>query len=165
MPRTLFIAGLIIFSLVTLVSVVSNYQSSAFLEKDDRANNTTFSTNQKFAWKTVLLTVSQYQPNITQGSKQLVNSQEPVISDSTVVGIILDEPSSVLLVIEGYSEVQAFKVGEGWLENWIIKSLQADSVNWLNTKDQNQYVQPLFDLTISVTATNKILNKKNGKSK
>jgi hypothetical protein len=48
----------------------------------------------------------------------------------------------------------------------VLESLQADTVTWLNTKNQQQYVQPLFDLTISETATNKKINKKtNGKRK
>jgi hypothetical protein len=166
MPKILLIAGLLIFSIVTLVSVASNHQSSAIQFKDGLVNDPSLFKNQKVAWKTILLTTSQYQPSVTKSTNQEVIKTATVISDSTVVGIILDEPSSALLVIEGNSNVTSFKIGEGWLENWVVESLQADTVSWLNTKNQQQYVQPLFDLIISETATNKKINKKtNGKRK
>jgi len=160
MPKTLFIAGLIILSIVTVISVASNYQSAAIQLKGDRVNSTSLSKNEKFAWKTILLTAPQYQTSNTKGTNQTVTKQVTEISDSTVVGIVLDEPSSALLVIKGDNVVKSFKIGEGWLENWVVESLQADSVNWFNTKNQQLYVQPLFDLTISDTATNKKVNKK-----
>jgi hypothetical protein len=166
MSKTLILAGLIIASLVTLISVGTNYQSADIPLKDDRVNNTSVSKNEKLAWKTILLTASQYQSPVTKSANQVTSKQVTEINDSTVVGIVLDEPSSVLLIIEGDNDVKSFKIGDGWLENWVVESLQADSINWLNTENQQTYVQPLFDLTLSETATNKKVNKKrNGKRK
>jgi hypothetical protein len=165
MPRPLIIAGSMMLCLVALSSMVFNYQSADFRLKDTRDNNIPLSENQKIGWKAILLEASQYQPT-TKGSNQTIDKSETEISDSTVVGIILDEPNLVLLLIEGTNEIVPIKIGEGWLNNWVIKSIKADTVSWLNTQNQQQYVQRLFDLTISETTTNKKINKKrNGKRK
>jgi hypothetical protein len=103
--------------------------------------NKTFQQND---WVAILERAPQYK------KAQVLESTTPVtsevhISDGQVIGI-LDKPSSVLIYVDQPDSLEPLLLttGEGWLPNWIIEQIRADSVVWVNIENQESYTQFLF---------------------
>jgi len=147
MPKILIYSSLSILILVGLLSVIVNYQ-----KHDDESKSNAITIDRKKSesginWQSVLNNASQY--------KSAVKDTEPFsepqssIKNMQLVGILLDEPSSALIMLNQATspEVKEFKIGESWEKNWVIIEILADSVVWKNLVNNSEYKQELFSLT------------------
>lgn len=111
-------------------------------------------------WITILSQLPQYRKE-DEVKKESDILKEQQISDSQIIGIVVDNPKSVLLLIGSKTEVisHQLSVGEGWLTDWKIQKIEPDSITWVNTRNQQIYIQTLF---ASVENESKISQPKTG---
>ena len=96
-------------------------------------------------WLDVLSQLPQYRkPNEVKTEPDVVREQR--ISESQIIGIVVDNPKSALLLIDAQKESlpQQFGIGDGWLENWEIQKINPDAITWVNTLTQQNHIQTLF---------------------
>lgn len=145
MIRALILPGAIVLLVCALLSSWINYQSPSIETKQREFLNISNQQKSKNNWVDVLSQLPQYRKVVEVKAEPEV-VQQPQISNSKIIGIVVDKPRSVLLLIDSQTETtpQQLNVGDGWLENWIIQDIAPDSITWVNTQTQQDYIQTLF---------------------
>ena len=155
MPNRLIIIALSILGVSLLLAVLSNYQSEPLPEKPRQFNFEQIGKNEQNDWKNILSSLPQYKKPERPLTEQelaaqaaLLNSapKQAVISDSQLIGIIIDKPRSILLFIQQQDSLEPVQltIGQSWLTDWQLSQINADSAVWLNTQTQQTYTQWLF---------------------
>ena len=123
-------------------------------------------------WQSIINSLPQFQTQLQQVAPEISNRQSQ-ITDSIIVGIVADEPSSVLLILSGSIDVSSqiiesaqitsslqntnkivqLSVGQGWLDNWEIEQISPDSIIWLNLETKGSWQQFLFESVANNEAT------------
>lgn len=120
--------------------------------------------NEQIAWVDVLEKLPQYAAQKTVNLT--VDNQEtpPQILDAKLIGIVVDEPSSVLLLIPKNmpNEPVQLSRGESWLDGWTIEKVLPDSVIWVNQTTNKNVTQFLFGIANN-GANQEQTNLKSGK--
>jgi hypothetical protein len=166
MSKPLVTSAIVFLVTIILMSVISNFQYANTLSKNGQRTPFNIATIEEIDWQSAMLIAPQYQPLAKQSGQN--HTQEPKkaeITDTLLVGIVLDTGKSALLVLDKTNEIINLTVGEGWLEHWVINSIQSDSITWLNNENQTQYIQPLFNLTAQNVALDNKPNKKKKRNK
>ena len=133
---------------VVLVSAANYYQTHDKASTNNAAVNTAVDRTDSFDWMSVLMSMPQYQPKTVEPSKQQTETERlPQLSDAKLVAIIVDQPTTAMLVVpsEEMSLPVGFTVGEGWLEGWTIASINADAIVWQNQNNNDTVTQYLFE--------------------
>jgi hypothetical protein len=149
MNKPLILPSAAIMLICALLSSWLNYQSSSIESKQRDLLDLSNQQKTKNTWADVLSQLPQYGKTVEVKTEPEV-VQQPKISDSIIIGIIVDKPKSVLLLINSQTDAapQQLNVGDGWLDSWIILEIAPDSITWTNKLTQQNYIQTLFaDLT------------------
>jgi hypothetical protein len=136
--------GLLIGSL--LLSALVNFQWAEPLKAKNQLSTQNIKLGMAIDWQSILSQLTQYIPAETSIKPQVILETESNISDATVVGILLNKKRSVLIYnpLQEQLEPMQLKLGEGWLENWILSEIESDFVIWTNQVNNQTYTQPLF---------------------
>ncbi|WP_416305723.1 hypothetical protein [Neptunicella sp. SCSIO 80796] len=143
MNKSLIIFCLPLLLFITIISVLTNYQSGQYNAEERKEASSTIREQINVNWKTVLAVLPQYKSKQAEIST-VVPSKEVHISDSTIIAIVADTPRSILLVAPEQQAPIQLTEDEGWLANWKINTILPDSVIWINTDNQQTYEQSLF---------------------
>lgn len=145
MIKPLILPCAIILLACALLSSWLNFQSPSAEARQRDFIDLSSQQKPKDTWADVLAKLPQYRETLEVKAVPEVVRQ-PKISDSKIIGIVVDKPKSVLLLIDDQSEAipKQLNIGEGWLENWIIRKIAPDSISWVNTLTQEDYTQTLF---------------------
>ena len=130
-----------------LFSAWQSYQTASPPKEQRELLDLLSDDNVRVDWVSILSELPQYkEPEVLKAKSEANSTQEQQISDSQIIGIIVDAPKSILLLIDSDIDTapQQLSLGEGWLKNWKIQTIEADSITWVNTLNQQTYIQTLF---------------------
>jgi hypothetical protein len=170
MPSRLRISAAIILCLSLLLSVILNFESAPALQNQRQLSFEQIEKSAQNDWQNILAALPQYKKAeraLTEkelaAQTALLNSaaKQPVISDAQLIGIIVDTPPSVLLFLQQANiEPIQLSLGEGWLPDWQLSQINADSAIWHNIKTQQKYTQFLFsNAGLNIDTTNTTSNE------
>jgi hypothetical protein len=145
MIKTLILPCLAILIICATLGTWLNYQIPSPAKKQREPLD--FLSEQKIQvnWTNALSQLPQYKkPDQAKSAPEIVREQQ--ISDSQIIGIVVDNHKSALLLTDNNnkSSPQQFNIGDGWLKNWKVQSIEPDSITWVNTLTQQHYIQTLF---------------------
>jgi hypothetical protein len=140
------------------MAVLLNVQTASPLKAKTQDTENSNQTSAHIDWRSILSQLPQYSPKKIERAATKATKISPQISDSIIVGIVVDEPRSVFLFVplqvsgpektmppsQKTNEVIQLTVSQGWLEDWKIERILPDSIIWLNSKTKGSYKQPLF---------------------
>ena len=173
MPNRLVACAASTLCLSAVFAVLLNYECEPLVQDQRQLSFNEIKNTEQSNWQNILLTLPQYKkPERALTEQELaaqealfnVASKEITISDSQLIGIILDKPRSVLLSIRAQSNLEPVQLilGQSWLADWQLSKINADSAIWFNTQTQQSYTQWLFsyaDQTIdSLNTTSNEMN-------
>ena len=145
MIKTLLLPCSAILLICAILAAWLNYQGASPVKEQrellDLLNEEKIQVN----WLDVLSQLPQYRkPNEVKTEPNIVREQR--ISDSQIIGIVVDNPKSALLLIDAEPDAMPHQlvVGEGWLKDWKIQKIEPDSITWVNTLTKKSYIQTLF---------------------
>ncbi|MFT7413118.1 MAG: hypothetical protein ACI9J4_001486 [Paraglaciecola sp.] len=158
MTRPLFILCLIILMGSAGMAVLLNIQTASPLKVKTQNIENSNQASAHIEWRSILSQLPQYSPKKIERAATKVTKISPQISDSIIVGIVADEPRSVLLFVplqaggpektmppsQKTNEIIQLTAKQGWLKDWEIEQILPDSIIWLNSKTKGSYKQPLF---------------------
>jgi hypothetical protein len=147
MPKQLIILSVVVLCLCAIGGSLVSFQTSAPPKSQREFTLLDSKTFSQLDWVAVLSQLPQYKKAVVK--TELVNTPTAVIqiSDGHIIGIVVDEPKSVLIYVDQSASLEPLQltVGEGWLTNWEIKRINVDSVEWFNQSNQQSYKQMLFN--------------------
>jgi hypothetical protein len=103
-------------------------------------------TSEPVDWIVVLSQLPQYKKAEIKTAPIVTQTAEVHISDSQIIGIVFDEPASVLIILNQSQDIEPLQltVGEGWLKDWKIQKIAPNAITWVNALTQQPYIQTLF---------------------
>lgn len=147
MPKQMVRFCVIIFCLCAIGSSLINFQIANAPKSQRKLTLHDSKTFSQLDWIAVLSQLPQYKK--AEEKTESINTQtvELQISDGHLIGIVADEPNSVLIYVSQSDSLEPLQltVAEGWLTNWVIRRINADSVEWFNQLNQQSYKQMLFN--------------------
>jgi hypothetical protein len=154
MPSRPVTGALSILSLCLVLAVSSNYESEPLPEKQRQLSFEQIGKNEQSDWKNVLSALPQYKEAASALTEKELAAQallkaapkQAIISDSQLIGIIVDKPRSVLLFIQHQASLDPVQLtlGQSWLADWQLHQINADSAVWFNIQTQQSFTQWLF---------------------
>lgn len=173
MPSRLIASAAIILCLSLLLSVLLNFESLPLLQNQRQLN---FEQTEKAIpndWQNILAAQPQFkkaeralalteQEMAAQAERIKAANKQAKISDAQLIGIIVDNPPSVLLFIQQQANLEPIQlsIGQSWLPDWQLSQINADSAIWHNIQTQQQYTQFLFGNTeLNIDTTNTTSNE------
>lgn len=144
---TLALCTVIVSSLTNLLPSVSTVR----VEKSELLNASAESDTS--TWRKQLKEIPAYFKPPEEVKNTIESKPEPKSipqqqpTEAKFVAVINMDTSlrvSGLFQLPGNSEPKALSVGEGWLEPWVIKELNANYVVWENVENSNVIEQRLF---------------------
>lgn len=155
MPNRLITCASIILCLSLFLGVLVNYEAEPVPQQQRQLSFAEIEKTQSNDWQAILLSMPQYKklgPPLTdeelaaQAAALSATKKQATISDSLLIGVIVDKPRSVLLFIQNQANLEPIQltVGQSWLANWQLSEITPDSAVWINTQTQQTYTQLLF---------------------
>ena len=147
MPKQLILVSAIILCLCAIVSAIVNYQTAVPPKRQRELALLDSDPIKQIDWIWVLSQLPQYKKVEIISESNSAEIVEVNISDGQIIGIVTDGQASVLIYLNQTNEQQPvlLGVGEGWLTHWVIKKINADSVDWFNQQTEQSYKQMLFN--------------------
>ena len=153
MTKLLFPLGIV--ALLTMVlSVFSNLlPSTSEVNVVHSVEDISSKEDDTFNWKEVLVAIPTYYKQPEDTNKAKVTKPKPKPKPKrrpteaklvAVVNLDVKDEAIGMFLMPRSTEPKALKIGEGWLEPWTIKELNADYVIWINAEDSNEIKQALF---------------------
>jgi hypothetical protein len=155
MPSRLIYCAVIILCLSLILAILFNYESEPLAQDQRQLSFEQIENAQQNDWKNILSVLPQYkkperplteQELAAQTALLNASNKQAVISDSQLIGIIVDKPKSVLIYIQHQTSLEPVQlaIGQSWLVDWQLSQINADSAVWLNIQTQQSYTQWLF---------------------
>lgn len=155
MPSRLISSAVGILCLSLFLAILVNYEPEPLPQDQRQLSFEQIENAQQNDWKNILAALPQYKKPERPLTEQelaaqvaLLNAQpkQAVISDSLLIGIIVDKPRSVLLYVQNQTNLTPVQLnlGQSWLADWQLSQINADSAVWINTQTQESYTQWLF---------------------
>lgn len=148
MPKQLLKFCALVLCLCIICAALLNFQIAGTSKSQRQLSLLDNDVAAQFDWVAILEQLPQYKQKIVS-KVILVNKdiKQAQLSDGKIIGIVLDPPKSVLLYVAQSESLVPLQLtlGEGWLDNWLIKKINADSVVWFDSQSQQSYTQLLFN--------------------
>jgi hypothetical protein len=147
MPKQLIFVSAIVLCLCAIISSLVNFETVGLPKSQRELTLLDIQPFNQIDWRAVLSQLPQYKKVEMKTEPNKLSVPEIRISDGQIIGIVVDDPASVLIFLSHTKnqEPLMLSVSEGWLTNWVIKQINADSVDWYNNLTQQSYKQPLFN--------------------
>lgn len=147
MNKRLIATCIVIFVIVISAALVSSLLGRG--QFDATANAIVFPDDIKhehFDWFSVLTTMPIYQTD-KKDKKPQVAAKVISLSDAKLVAIVSDSPKTAMLLTPESQSLSplAIKIGEGWLENWTLKTINTDHVVWQSSVSNDTHTQYLYE--------------------
>ncbi|NCP65641.1 MAG: hypothetical protein GW763_06195 [Paraglaciecola sp.] len=149
MPKNIRILCSVLLVISICSSVAFSLQTAKVAKEVKYAFSYDSALMEQSNWQDILNNVAQFRKVVVKSEEtKTVTQREPQISDGQIVGIILGQPRSVIMMVEGQGNNFPFelKEGESWLQNWFIQTINADTVLWINQQTEQTYLQTLFSV-------------------
>lgn len=153
MTKLLFPLGIVAL-LTMILSVSSNLlPSTSEVNVIESVEDISSKEDDAFDWKEVLEAIPTYYKQPEDTNKAEASKPKPKPKPKrrpteaklvAVVNLDVKDEAIGMFLLPRSTEPKALKVGEGWLEPWTIKELNADYVIWINAEDSNEIKQALF---------------------
>ncbi len=149
MYKLLYPAGAI--TIATIVLAAFSYQlpsvSDVVIVPKDQENVP--ATEETIDWETILKTVPSYfeDPEKEKAEQPVVQEVKRMPNEARLVAVVNvgnSGRSAGVFILPGEQEPQVIEQGDTWLAPWQLKSVNADSVVWLNGDDETEVHQKLF---------------------
>ncbi|MGS2719899.1 hypothetical protein [Paraglaciecola aestuariivivens] len=163
MAKPLLKVSLFTLFIIACLAILVNFQRVTMDHNNEQNIQTIKPSQNSIDWKTTLEQHPQFKSTTKVKQATVVEDKQQSILDAQLVGIVADEPSSVLLAIPSTTnnELTQLSLGDGWLENWTIETILPDAVIWINNKTKQTLTQSLFDASTHKNVESK--TKKSGK--
>lgn len=154
MLKFVFPLGAIGFIIVTLSTFTNLLPSVGDVKKTSvESREKEAADSPKLDWVGILKRVPQYYEDPEKikvvdkpvAKEKKVPKRKPI--EATLVAIILEhsaESSAGVFLLPSEAQPITLKLGEGWLEPWELKRIDADFVVWVNREDNSELVHTLF---------------------
>ena len=140
------IAAGILLAVMTFSSLIHIVEMDVKLEQQ-LTDNKILQPQNGMDWQPILMQMSQFQTKL-ETKAPVIKDVQVKISDATLIAVIADNPqSAIILIPEENEQPRQLSIGEGWLNQWIIKQITADAVIWENNGNNETYTQWLFAST------------------
>lgn len=149
MYKLLYPAGAI--TIATIVLAAFSYQlpsvSDVVIVPKDQENVP--ATEETIDWETILKTVPSYfeDPEKEKAEQPVVQEVKRMPNEARLVAVVNvgnSGRSAGVFILPGEQEPQVIEQGDTWLAPWQLKTVNADSVVWLNGDDETELHQKLF---------------------
>lgn len=153
MVRLVSVALLITVALV-IFSVVSNQLPSTSsvsvkLQSDELPIG---EDKEPIDWKETLTAIPAYfkkpeEKKVNQAKPKAKAKPKRKPNEARLIALVnLDDKkkSAGVFLLPRSNELKALKIGEGWLESWTLKVVEADYVVWINAEEKTEIRQKLF---------------------
>jgi hypothetical protein len=148
MPKPLLKLCGFILCLCAVISLLLNYQIANKSKPQRQLSLLDDNIVSQFDWIAVLEQLPQYRQQVViNAAPDNKLKRQSQLSDGKIIGIVLDPPKFILLFVDNSDSFAPLQLtlGEGWLDNWVIKKINADSVVWFDSQSQKSYIQRLFN--------------------
>lgn len=153
MIRLVSVAMLITLALV-IFSVVSNQlpSTSSVSVKSQNDELSIGEDKRSINWKETLKSIPAYfkkpeEKKVNQAKPKTKAKPKRKPNEARLIALVnLDDKnkSAGVFLLPRSNELKSLKVGEGWLDAWKLKVVEADYVVWMNTEEKTEIRQKLF---------------------
>lgn len=153
MIRLVSVALLITFALV-IFSVVSNQlpSTSSVSIKSQNDELTINEDETNIDWKETLKSIPAYfkkpeQKEVKKAKSKTKAKPKRKPNEARLIALVNlgdKKKSAGVFLLPKSNELKSLKVGEGWLDSWTLKTVEADYVVWMNTEEKTEIRQKLF---------------------
>jgi len=155
MPSRLISCATSALCLSLVFAILINYEPEPLPQAQRQLSFEQIENAQQNDWQAILAALPQFKQPARPLTEQELAAQaallnatpkQAVISDSLLIGIIVDKPRSVLLYVQQQASLAPVQLslGQSWLADWQLSQINADSAVWINTQTQESYTQLLF---------------------
>lgn len=153
MLKFVFPLGAIGFIIVILSTYTNLLPSVGDVKISVESSEKEAANSPKLDWVGILKRVPQYYEdpekikvvNKPAAKEKKVPKRKPI--EAKLVAIILEhsaESRAGVFLLPSEAQPITLKLGEGWLEPWELKRIDADFVVWVNREDNSELVHTLF---------------------
>jgi hypothetical protein len=146
MPRQLIFLSVVVLFLCVIGASLVNFRTAGPTKSQRELSLLAGETSDPIDWIIVLSQLPQYKKAEMKTASIPTTAAEVHISDSRIIGIVVDKPASVLIYLNQSQEIEPLQltVGEGWLKDWKIQKIAPNAITWVNVLSQQPYIQTLF---------------------